>query len=170
MQVYFEGTFVNARNGEMLEFMGSEATLYLDRGRYEIHPERNKKIESSELVLGSGPRGADFYDLPKGEVLHLTNWLECVRSRQKPNAPAEAGVSAAAPRTWPTSRCAAVQSRSGKTDMPWQHTSASPVAAKARRAQRAKYGCGKPSVAANASLNRPTYPALSASTSNSARA
>ena len=32
VQVYFEGTFVNARNGEMLEFMGSEATLYLDRG------------------------------------------------------------------------------------------------------------------------------------------
>jgi hypothetical protein len=95
VQVYFEGTFVNARHGEMLEFMGSEATLYLDRGRYEIHPERNKKIKASELVLGSGPRGADFYDLPKGEVLHLANWIECVRSRQKPNAPAEAGVSAA---------------------------------------------------------------------------
>ena len=96
VQVYFEGTFVNARNGEMLEFMGSEATLYLDRGRYEIHPERNKKIPPSELVLGSGPRGADFYDQPQGEVLHLTNWVECIRSRAKPNAPAEAGVSAAA--------------------------------------------------------------------------
>jgi predicted dehydrogenase len=95
VQVYFEGTFVNARNGEMLEFMGSEATLYLDRGRYEIHPERNKKIAASELVLGSGPRGADFYDIPKGEVLHLANWLECVRSRAKPNCPAEVGVSAA---------------------------------------------------------------------------
>jgi len=95
-QVYFEGTFVNARNAAMLEFMGSEATLYLDRGRYEVHPERNKKIEASELVLGSGPRGADFYDLPKGEVLHLSNWLECVRSRAKPNCPAEAGIAAAA--------------------------------------------------------------------------
>ncbi len=95
VQVYFEGTFVNARNGEMLEFMGSEATLYLDRGRYEIHPERNKKIKPSELVLGHGPRGADFYNLPKGEVLHLANWVQCIRSRNKPNAPAEAGVSAA---------------------------------------------------------------------------
>ena len=95
-QVYFEGTFVNARNAAMLEFMGSEATLYLDRGRYEIHPERNKKIAASELVLGSGPRGADFYDLPKGEVLHLTNWIECIRSRARPNCPAEAGVGAAA--------------------------------------------------------------------------
>ncbi len=94
-QVYFEGTFANARNGAMLEFMGSEATLYLDRGRYEIHPERNKKIQYSEMVLGSGPRGADFYDLPKGEVLHLANWVECIRSRDRPNCPAEVGVSAA---------------------------------------------------------------------------
>jgi predicted dehydrogenase len=94
-QVYFEGTFVNARSGAMLEFMGSEATLYLDRGRYEIHPERNKKIAYSDMVLGSGPRGADFYDLPKGEVLHLANWVDCVRSRKKPNCPAEAGVSSA---------------------------------------------------------------------------
>ncbi len=94
VQIYFEGTFVNARNAAMLEFMGSEGTLYLDRGRYELHPERKSKLPYSELVLGSGPRGADFYDKPDGELLHLTNWLECIRSRQKPNAPAEAGVAA----------------------------------------------------------------------------
>jgi predicted dehydrogenase len=96
VQVHFEGTFVNARHGGMLEFMGTDATLYLDRGRYEIIPERNKKVVASELVLGTGPRGADYYDLPDGEVLHLTNWVECIRSRKRPNAPAEAGVSAAA--------------------------------------------------------------------------
>jgi predicted dehydrogenase len=95
MQVYFEGTFSNARNGAMLEFMGSEATLYLDRGRYEIHPERKKKIQAEELILGTGPRGADFYDKPDGETLHLLNWVECVRSRKTPHAPAAAGVSAA---------------------------------------------------------------------------
>jgi predicted dehydrogenase len=94
VQIYFEGTFSNARNGAMLEFMGTDATLYLDRGRMEIHPERNKGMYE-ELVLGSGKRGADFYDKPDGELLHLTNWIDCVRSRKKPNAPAEAGVSAA---------------------------------------------------------------------------
>jgi len=93
-QVYFEGTFCNARNGAMLEFMGTDATLYLDRGRYEIHPERNRG-KPEEWVLGSGRRGQDFYDKPDGEVLHLSNWVECVRSRKRPNAPAEAGVSAA---------------------------------------------------------------------------
>jgi predicted dehydrogenase len=94
-QVYFEGTFANARNGAMLEFMGTEATLYLDRGRYEIIPERGKEVAAQQLILGTGPRGADFYDKPDGELLHLTNWVECVRSRRKPNCPAEAGVSAA---------------------------------------------------------------------------
>jgi predicted dehydrogenase len=94
MQAYFEGTFCNARNGAMLEFMGTDATLYLDRGRYEIHPERNQG-EVEELILGTGKRGRDFYDKPDGELLHLTNWIECVRSRKKPNAPVEAGISAA---------------------------------------------------------------------------
>ncbi|MFN0196089.1 MAG: Gfo/Idh/MocA family protein [Planctomycetaceae bacterium] len=96
VQIYFEGTFVNARNGAMLEFMGSEATLYLDRGRYEIHPERKKKIAAEEFILGTGPRGADFYDKPDGETVHLTNWVDAVRTRKEPSAPVSAGVSAAA--------------------------------------------------------------------------
>jgi hypothetical protein len=95
-QAYFEGTFVNARNGAMCEFMGSEATLYIDRGRYEVHPERRSKLKPSELILGDGPRGADFYNQPDGELLHLTNWIACIRSRKRPNSPAETGVSAAA--------------------------------------------------------------------------
>ncbi|MCI0465025.1 MAG: Gfo/Idh/MocA family oxidoreductase [Gemmataceae bacterium] len=96
LQVYFEGTFCNARNGAMLEFMGTEATLYLDRGRYEIHPEARSKGKYEEQVLGKGNRGRDFYDAPDGELLHLTNWIDCMRSRNRPNAPAEAGVGAAA--------------------------------------------------------------------------
>jgi predicted dehydrogenase len=94
LQVYFEGTFCNARNGAMLEFMGTDATLYLDRGRYEVYPELNRR-SAEEWVLGTGKRGQDFYDQPDGELLHLTNWVECVRSRNRPNCPAEAGVGAA---------------------------------------------------------------------------
>jgi predicted dehydrogenase len=97
MQVYFEGTFVNARNGAMLEFMGTDATLYLDRGRYELHPEARSKQKYEEQVLANGNRGRgrDFYDQPDGELLHLRNWIDCMRTRNRPNAPAEAGVSAA---------------------------------------------------------------------------
>jgi predicted dehydrogenase len=96
IQAYFEGTFSNQRNAAMIEFMGTDATLYLDRGRYELIPEPGKSVKAEELILGSNPRkGADFYDKPDGELLHLTNWVECVRSRQRTNCPAEAGVSAA---------------------------------------------------------------------------
>ncbi|MGE3315003.1 MAG: Gfo/Idh/MocA family protein, partial [Planctomycetaceae bacterium] len=98
-QIYFEGTFANARNGAMIEFMGANATLYLDRGRYEIVPERKKKVavkpDELQMILAPGPKGQDFYEDVPGEVLHLTNWIECIRSRKKPNCPAEAGVSAA---------------------------------------------------------------------------
>ncbi len=95
VQVQFDGTFTNARHGAMIEFMGSDATLYLDRGRYELHPERGRgKYE--EGVLGTGRRGQDFYDKPDGELLHLTNWIDCIRSRKAPTAPVEAGVSSAA--------------------------------------------------------------------------
>jgi hypothetical protein len=77
--------------------MGTDATLYIDRGRYEVIPEKNKKVEESKLVLGTNPPGpgADFYDQPDGELLHLTDWVEAVRARKKPSAPAEAGVSSA---------------------------------------------------------------------------
>jgi hypothetical protein len=47
------------------------------------------------MILGAGPRGADFYDKPDGEMVHVANWVECMRSRKTPTAPAEAGVSAA---------------------------------------------------------------------------
>jgi predicted dehydrogenase len=94
-QAYFEGTFCNARNRAMIEFMGTKGTIYIDRGRYEVHPDPHQDLEYSELILGSEDRGADFFSNPNGEVLHLANWIECCRTRQRPNAPAEAGVSAA---------------------------------------------------------------------------
>ena len=96
IQAYFEGTFSNARNASMIEFMGTEATMYIDRGAHLVIPERRSKVKASEMILGEGPRGADFYAQPDGELLHLMNWVECVRTRQTPTAPAEAGVSAAA--------------------------------------------------------------------------
>jgi predicted dehydrogenase len=95
VQMHFEGTFSNARAGAMIEFMGTDATLYIDRGRYEVQPERTMKVKAEELVLGTGPKGRDFYDKPDGERLHLENWLNAIREKRQPSAPVEAGVSAA---------------------------------------------------------------------------
>ena len=94
LQAHFEGTFCNAREGECIIFMGTEASLYLDRGRLELIPERGKK-EPEDLIIGSGPKGRDFYEQPDGELLHLTEWARCIKTRSTPSAPAEAGVSAA---------------------------------------------------------------------------
>ncbi len=79
----------------MLEFMGTEATLYVDRGRYEVIPDRGKTFKASEMILGTGVKGLDFYDKPDGELLHLADWVASVRSRKAPACPAEAGVSSA---------------------------------------------------------------------------
>ena len=98
VQMHFEGTFSNARDGAHIEFMGTEATLYVDRGRLRADPgARTRRRSRRRSILGrAGARGADFYDKPDGELLHLTNWVECIRSRKTPTAPAEAGVASAA--------------------------------------------------------------------------
>lgn len=96
VQMYFEGTFCNARNGAMIEFMGSEGTMYIDRGRFELIPEARGNQRPEEMILGDGPRGRDFYARPDGELLHLTNWIESIRNNRQPSSPISAGVSAAA--------------------------------------------------------------------------
>jgi len=96
LQVYFEGTFCNAHRGAMITFMGSEATMYIDRGRFELVPEPRFKQQPEEMILGAGPRGRDFYERPDGELLHLQNWVDAIRNNRQLSAPVEAGVGAAA--------------------------------------------------------------------------
>jgi predicted dehydrogenase len=98
VQMHFEGTFSNANKGSHVEFLGTLASLYVDRGRFELVPERGKKAEPLTEIVATQPtfRGADFYDRPDGELLHVRNWVECVRSRKEPTDPVAAGVSAAA--------------------------------------------------------------------------
>jgi predicted dehydrogenase len=95
LQVYFEGGFSNARHGSMITFMGTEASLYVDRGGYQVIPERRSQVPASESWASEGARGADFYPQPDGELLHVTNWVDCMRTRQAPSAPVEAGVQSA---------------------------------------------------------------------------
>lgn len=80
----------------MITFMGTEGTMYIDRGRFELTPEPRSKGKPEEMILGDGPRGRDFYARPDGELLHLTNWIDSIRNARQPSAPIGAGVSAAA--------------------------------------------------------------------------
>ena len=95
VQMHFEGTFSNANRAAHLEVLGTEGSLYVDRGRYELVPERGKG-KAEEMILGKGPKGRDFYETPDGELLHLQDWVASMRSRKQPSAPVSAGVTAAA--------------------------------------------------------------------------
>jgi predicted dehydrogenase len=96
VQIHFEGTFCNAHRGSMVTFMGTDATLYIDRGRFELTPEPRSKQPPQEQVLGTGPRGRDFYDRPDGELLHLQDWIDAIRNSRQPSATVQDGVRAAA--------------------------------------------------------------------------
>ena len=77
--------------------MGTEANLYCDRGRYEVRPERGSKVEARQRVDGKREiLGLDFYDEVDGALYHIREWVDCIRTREKPSCPAEAGVKSAA--------------------------------------------------------------------------
>lgn len=99
-----------------IEFYGTDATLFLDRSGYEIYPEtrisegepvppylmqlktaedppqvwsrkRSMKMGRSPLIVGEG---SDQH------ISHVRNFLDCVKSRQKPFSDVEAGHSSTA--------------------------------------------------------------------------
>ena len=66
-------------------------------GRYELRPERGKKVQPKKRVDGKRDiLGLDFYDEVDGALYHLREWVDCVRTRKKPSCPAEEGVRSAA--------------------------------------------------------------------------
>ena len=97
LQAHFEGTFVNHQNRSSLTFLGSEANLYCDRGRYELWSERGTGVEDRKRVDTQHELiGLDFYEEVDGAFYHLQDWVDCVRTRRRPTCPAEEGVRSAA--------------------------------------------------------------------------
>jgi predicted dehydrogenase len=100
-QLRFLGTFVSQYHRAGVTYMGELASLYVDRGRYEFRPETGKRgggsdLPPKDLIIGQGKRGADFFEDPPAELLHMSNWLECVRDRSKKvHSPVENAVAAA---------------------------------------------------------------------------
>jgi predicted dehydrogenase len=75
------------RSGE-IEFRGTLGTAYSSQQAFEIVPERGGQFQDRE------PR-MEAMDVKKNEgnltVLHARNFLDCVRSRERPNADVEEG-------------------------------------------------------------------------------
>jgi predicted dehydrogenase len=78
---------------------GLNATLYFDRGRYEVTQQLNNDQEPGEIldsnVVGEGPKGKDFYSSYNGETLHLADWTAAIREGREPLDTVEAAVQAA---------------------------------------------------------------------------
>jgi predicted dehydrogenase len=70
----FEATLAPGIRGEGIEFCGTQGKLYIDRGRYEYLPAGR----GAKPVEVKGPA----YDFT---LDHVKNFLECCRSRKKPN-------------------------------------------------------------------------------------
>jgi predicted dehydrogenase len=76
------GTYVSRVDDGGLEFRGDLGTLKIDRTRLAFYKDDAPYVKGTltpepELVI---PSKAD------GTIAHLQNWIDCVRSRQKPNA------------------------------------------------------------------------------------
>jgi predicted dehydrogenase len=71
----FEATLAPGIRGYGIEFCGTEGKLFIDRNRYEFTPAaRGAKPEVWQLETG--------YEITQH---HVQNFLECVRTRKKPN-------------------------------------------------------------------------------------
>jgi len=68
----FEATLAPGITGEGVEMCGTNGRLYIDRGKYEFHP-----LKAEPMIGNAAP-----HDLT---LDHVNNFLDCIRSRNRPN-------------------------------------------------------------------------------------
>jgi predicted dehydrogenase len=89
--VEFDSALLGYIEGGGLMLRGTKGAMRLHRAGFEVYNEIGRYTEAFQpppaVLKGSSPRD--------GTIDHMANFLECVRSRNTPNAPIEAGVSAA---------------------------------------------------------------------------
>ncbi len=80
--------YYNARGAEDrpngMAFYGTSGALFADRIGYEIYPEEKPRYPQRPLERV-------HKNTTDATALHAANFIECVRSRKKPNADAEIG-------------------------------------------------------------------------------
>jgi predicted dehydrogenase len=98
LQVDFVATFCNDHEDGSMRLFGEHATVYVDRGRFEITSQGNryKEGKSEEMVVGEGPRGMGDYSDYDAAGLHLQDWIDAIREDRQPVDHPEAAVLPAA--------------------------------------------------------------------------
>lgn len=89
--VNFDCSLMGYLEGGGLIFHGTKALMRIHRGGFAIYPEQTHYTELPDLkdVMQEVKSTHD------GTQDHIRNWLDCIRSRSTPNAPAAVGVAAA---------------------------------------------------------------------------
>ena len=77
-----------------MRIMGEGATIYIDRARFEITPQRTSKRMAESMVVSEGKRGQGNYADYDAAALHISDWLEALRERRDPSDFVEAAVQA----------------------------------------------------------------------------
>jgi predicted dehydrogenase len=76
--VAFTANFTNGFEGNGLTIYGTKGTIQVRESTIEFYEE--------------GKRDKPAMTLPAENKSHVHNWLDCIRSGQKPNAPVELGL------------------------------------------------------------------------------
>lgn len=85
--VVYEGMMASSIDDGGLEFRGTEGTLKINRGGFQVYREGVSGPRENPVM-----RAESFRD---GTIDHMQNFFDCLRSRKEPNAPVETGVAAA---------------------------------------------------------------------------
>src|ERR1035438_3783539 len=80
----------NTFNDQLKQFHGDKARFDVGRESYALFPESPNALELKPSVEKKQPRSFDH-----AAPSHIRNFLECIKSRQEPNAPVEAGQATA---------------------------------------------------------------------------
>ena len=92
-QAVFSSRQTNAARGNVEKYHSTIGTIDLIKGTVSNEGVEGAKLETKKL--GETEIAATAANTGAGnmEVAHMQNWMECVRSRKRPNAPIEAGYS-----------------------------------------------------------------------------
>ncbi len=71
----FEATLAPGGRGAAIEFIGTEGSLHIHRGGYTWAPRQGEKVERKVDEMGDPLTAA-----------HVRNFLDCLKTRQRPNA------------------------------------------------------------------------------------
>jgi predicted dehydrogenase len=89
--VEFDSALLGYIEGGGLMFRGTKGAMRLHRAGYEVYTE----IPNYSEAFQPPPAAMKGKSARDGVIDHVQNFLDCVRSRNEPNAPVEVGVSAA---------------------------------------------------------------------------